>query len=64
MSVQQPGQLVAGRAGLIADPQPGRFGEAAEERKHGHLVAGNPLHLSRGSIRQQRGHRDGVAVYV
>ena len=31
MGVQQPGQLIAGRAGLIADPQAAGFGEAANE---------------------------------
>jgi hypothetical protein len=64
LAVQQPGQLVAGRAGLIADPQALRFGEAAKEGQHGRLVAGDLLHLSRGTSRQQRGHRDGVAVHV
>jgi hypothetical protein len=44
MGVQQPGQLIAGRAGLIADPQAGGFGEAANEGQHGRLVAGDPLH--------------------
>jgi hypothetical protein len=44
LAVQQPGQLVAGRAGLVADPQAAGFGEAAEERQHGRLVVGDLLH--------------------
>jgi hypothetical protein len=64
LAVQQPGQLIAGRAGLIADPQAAGFGEAAEERQHGRLVAGDLLHRRRGSIRWQGGDRDGVAVHV
>jgi hypothetical protein len=64
LAVQQPGQLVAGRAGLIADPQAGGFSKAAEERQHGRLIAGDLLHRRRGSVGQQRGHRDGVAVHV
>jgi hypothetical protein len=44
LTVQQPGQLIAGRAGLIADPQAGWFGEAAKECEHGRLVAGDLLH--------------------
>jgi hypothetical protein len=64
MSVQKPGQRIAGRAGLIADPQAGGFSKAAEEREHGRLVAGDLLHRRRGAIWRQRGHRDGVAVHV
>jgi hypothetical protein len=64
LAVQQPGQLVAGRAGLVADPQPRRVGEAAEEGQHGRFVAGDLLHRRQGLISQQGGDRDGVAVYV
>jgi hypothetical protein len=64
LGVQQPGQLIAGRAGFVADPQAFGFSEAADKREHRGLVTGDLLHRRHGSVGQQRGHGDAVAVHV
>ncbi len=42
-TVQQPGQLEAGRAGLVAGSQPGPIGEPRHEPADRRLIVGDPL---------------------
>ena len=44
-AVQQPGQLEAGRAGLVAGSQPAGVAEAANEPADRRLIVGDPLHV-------------------
>lgn len=44
---QQPGELVARRACLIAGPQPGHVLETADQLAHGVLVTADTLDISR-----------------
>jgi hypothetical protein len=61
-AMQQPGQLVAGRAGLVAGSQPAGITKAANEPAHRRLVMRNPLDVSAVTIWGQDRHRDGVLV--
>jgi hypothetical protein len=62
--VQQPGQLVAGRPGLVAGSQGPRITKATNETANRRLVMDDPLDLRHLAVRGQDPHRDGVFVHV
>jgi hypothetical protein len=62
--VQQPGQLKAGRAGLIADSQSTGIAEAANEPAHRGLVVGDLVDRWQLLTRHKDPDRDRVAVHV
>src|SRR5215217_8756377 len=63
-AMQQPGQVIAGRAGLIAGSQPAGITKAANEPAHRRLVMGNGVDLEALAVGGQDRHRDGVLVDV
>jgi hypothetical protein len=63
-ALQQPGQLVAGRAGLVAGSQPAGITKAANEPAHRRLVMRNPVDVRAVAVWGQDRHRDGVLVDV
>jgi hypothetical protein len=62
--MQQPGQLIAGRAGLVAGSQQPGLGKAANEPADRGLVVGDPLDVWAVAVVGQDRHRDGVLVDV
>jgi hypothetical protein len=63
-AIQQPGQLIAGGAGLVAGSQPAWVGEPGHEPADRRLVVGDPIH-GRGLVAgAEHGHRDRVPVHV
>ena len=63
-AVQQPGQLEAGRSGLVAGSQAAGVAEAANEPADGCLVVGNPLDVWDLLVGRQDPDRDGVLVDI
>jgi hypothetical protein len=63
-AVQQPGQLEAGRSGLVAGSQAAGVAEAANEPADGYLVVGNPLDVWDLLVGRQDPDRDGVLVDI
>jgi hypothetical protein len=63
-AMQQPGQLIAGRSGLIAGSQPAGIPKAANEPAHRRLLMRNPLDIRAVPIWGKDRHRDGVLVDV
>jgi hypothetical protein len=63
-AVQQPGQLEAGRAGLVAGSQSPRITQAADEPAHRRLVMGDPLDVGDLLVGSEDPSRDGVLVDV
>jgi hypothetical protein len=63
-AVQQPGQLKAGRAGLVAGSQHARVAEAANEPADRCLVVGDPLDVWDLLVGRQDPDRDRVLVDV
>ena len=62
--MQQPGQLEAGRAGLIAGSQPSPIGEPRHEPADRRLVVGDSLDVRDLLVRVQDPDRDCVFVDV
>jgi hypothetical protein len=62
--VQQPGQLKAGRTGLIAGSQPTGIAEAANEPAHRWLVVGDLVDRWQLLTRDKDPDRDRVAVHI
>jgi hypothetical protein len=63
-ALEQPGQLEAGRAGLVAGSQPAGIAQAAHEPAHRRLVMTDPIDLGDLLVRLQDSHRDRVSVHV
>src|SRR5215217_3214931 len=63
-AVEQPGQLEAGRSGLVAGSQAAGVAEAANEPADGCLVVGNPLDVWDLLVGRQDPDRDGVLVDI
>src|SRR4029453_13859442 len=63
-AVQQPGQLEAGRSGLLAGSRGAGVAEAANEPADGGLVVGNPLDVWDLLVGRQDPDRDGVLVDI
>ena len=62
--MQQPGELKAGRAGLIAGSQPAGITKATNEPAHRRLVVGDPLDLGDLLVWLQNPDRDRVSVDI
>ncbi len=63
-AVQQPGQVVAGRAGLVAGSQPAGITKTANEPADRRLVVGDPVDHRALMVGGKDRHRDGVLVDV
>jgi hypothetical protein len=63
-AVQQPGQLEAGRAGLVAGSQPGPIGKLRQEPANRRLIVGDPIHVGNLLVGPQDPDRDRVLVDV
>jgi hypothetical protein len=63
-AVQQPGQLEAGRAGLVAGSQPGPIREPRHEPANRRRIVGDPLDVGDLLVRVQDPDRDRVFVDV
>ena len=61
---EEPVQLVAGWARLVAGPEPSGVAEPGDEAAHRCLVVEDPLDVGGVGSGMQEGHRDGVLVDV
>ncbi len=61
---KQPGQLEAGRAGLVAGSQPAGIWETANEPANRRLIVGDPLDVWDLLVGRQDPHRDRVLMDI
>jgi hypothetical protein len=61
---EQPGELIPGRAGLVAGSQPTTIWELRQEPANRRLVIRDPVDLSSIASGAEDRHRDGVPVHI